>query len=93
MVPGVLIMTTYKLLLIPHKLARRGNSSAQGAAAGLDERYFPFGHLPKEYVQVRKETLVSRGCGEVRVSAATNRTQRGLWLVLFFSLALALSIL
>ena len=63
MVPGVLIMTTYKLLLVPHRLPRRGtssvnNSSAQGSAAGPDERFFPFGHLPKEYVQVRERALL-----------------------------------
>lgn len=56
MVPGVLIMTTYKLLLIPHRLVQRG-THAQGAStnSGADERYSPFGHLPKEYVQVRKQ--------------------------------------
>ena len=54
MVSGVLIMTTYKLLLIPHKLPRRGSNSS---AAGPDARFFPFGHLPKEYVQVRERAL------------------------------------
>lgn len=51
MVPGVLIMTTYKLVIIPHKLAQRG-MSAQGDSSGTDERYLPFGHLPKEFLQV-----------------------------------------
>lgn len=52
MVPGVLVMTTYKLLLIPHR-ARKG-SPAQAGETGSDERYLPFGHLHKEYLQVRQ---------------------------------------
>lgn len=44
-------MTTYKLVLIPHRQVVRG-MTPHGAYSGADERYFPFGHLPKEYLQV-----------------------------------------
>ncbi|CBN77571.1 similar to CG7697-PA [Ectocarpus siliculosus] len=56
MVPGMLIMTTYKLVIIPHSTQRGANSTSVSkgsmASTGTDERYLPFGHLPKEYVQV-----------------------------------------
>lgn len=59
MVPGMLVMTTYKLVIIPHSTQRGANSTSatKGSMAntGADERYLPFGHLPKEYVQVRLE--------------------------------------
>lgn len=61
MVPGVLIMTTYKLLLIPHRLPAQRGTHVQGASNGADERYSPFGHLPKEYVQVRRNLVPVRG--------------------------------
>lgn len=44
-------MTTYKLVLIPHRQIMRG-MNPPGAYCGADDRYFPFGHLPKEYLQV-----------------------------------------
>lgn len=50
MVPGVLVMTTYKMLLIPHQVRKGLHSLATGT--GPDERYSPFGHLPDEYLQV-----------------------------------------
>lgn len=43
MVSGVLIMTTYKLVVIPHHKTQSGMTV-----------YDRFGHLPKEYLQVRK---------------------------------------
>lgn len=55
MVPGVIIMTTYKLVVIPHPPIQSGiNSTCKGVMmdTSADERYLPFGHLPKEYVQV-----------------------------------------
>lgn len=56
MVPGVLIMTTYKLVVIPHPPAAQSgmNSTSTGVmtSTSADDRYKPFGHLPKEYVQV-----------------------------------------
>eukprot|EP00903_Cladosiphon_okamuranus_P015695 g14490.t1 len=56
MVPGLLVMTTYKLVVIPHPpMAKNGvNSSSTGVMTSIsaDDRYKPFGHLPKEYVQV-----------------------------------------
>ncbi|CAM9100290.1 unnamed protein product [Ectocarpus fasciculatus] len=56
MVPGMLIMTSYKLVIIPHSTQRGANSTraSKGSMANTvaDERYLPFGHLPKEYVQV-----------------------------------------
>lgn len=57
MVPGVIIMTTYKLVVIPHPPSQSGiNSTCTGVMVdtSADERYLPFGHLPKEYVQVRR---------------------------------------
>lgn len=58
-------MTTYKLVLIPHRTARkgshghvismggtRGSGADDRVATEVDERYLPFGHLVKEYLQV-----------------------------------------
>lgn len=51
-------MTTYKLVLIPDPpTAQSGvNSTSTGVMmnTSADDRYKPFGHLPKEYVQVRR---------------------------------------
>ncbi|CAM9276904.1 unnamed protein product, partial [Hapterophycus canaliculatus] len=54
MVPGVLIMTTYKLVVIPHSPNQRTvhANSKRVMNTPSDSRYLPFGHLPKEYVQV-----------------------------------------
>lgn len=67
MVPGVLIMTTYKLVIIPHRAVRKGlhghgqpmsiaatagAEGHKGVVGGVDERYLPFGHLAKEFLQV-----------------------------------------
>lgn len=58
MVPGVLVMTTYKFLLIPYRLPRKGSPTQAAVAAPDDQRYLPFGHLPKEYSQVRGMDLL-----------------------------------
>lgn len=60
MVPGVIIMTTYKLVVIPHTPSQSGiNPTCKGVMVdtSADKRYLPFGHLPKEYVQVRRSTF------------------------------------
>lgn len=49
-------MTTYKLVVIPHPpIQSVVNSNSKGLMINTssDDRYIPFGHLPKEYVQVR----------------------------------------
>lgn len=59
MVPGVLIMTTYKLVVIPHHQTQSGvtvYSPGVMLDTSADERYARFGHLPKEYLQVRSAT-------------------------------------
>lgn len=61
MVPGVIIMTTYKLVVIPHPPTESGiQSTCKGVMmdTSADERYLPFGHLPKAYVQVRKYVVI-----------------------------------
>lgn len=54
-------MTTYKLVVIPHPpTAQSGvNSTSTGVMmnASADDRYKPFGHLPKQYVQVRSSSV------------------------------------
>lgn len=61
-------MTTYKVVIVPHRPPKRSTNylgySDAGTGAGvgrggggIDERYFPFGHLPKEYLQVRRGAL------------------------------------
>lgn len=65
MVPGVLVMTTYKLVVIPHPPPVQSgvNSTSKGLmmSTSTDDRYTPFGHLLKEYVQVRRINSLEAG--------------------------------
>ena len=85
MVSGVLIMTTYKLVVIPHRPTQSGvNAFSTGVMmdTSADERYAPFGHLPKEYLQVRRMPqgvllAVIERCQEARKSAVLLRRDAG----------------
>jgi len=62
---GVLIMTTYKLVVIPHRQPQIRTTvhwPGELRDTSADERYAPFEHLPKEYLQVRRDFSFPQGC-------------------------------